>query len=135
MRRSGEAARDGSARYRRATVRVRSFGVVPLPAAWRMRSPGRVRMQALHNAGEVMSAQDRATTSELAAEFERAIGSLATKPLTPDDPMGLVVRANAAMKALVYAVQFGAATTTAADQLVRIAAIALEGAARLRRQQ
>jgi hypothetical protein len=88
-------------------------------------------MQALHNAGEVMSAQDRATTSELAAEFERAMGSLAERPV-----------AALTIEELTEDLRFlGPISESLAEKrhqdlaptLTRIAAIALEGAARLRR--
>lgn len=89
-----------------------------------------------------MSAQDRATTSELAAEFERAIGSLAGSPIANADAECIIAAID---KQLGYASSYVLKNDVApsgarmneliGERLTRIAAIALEGAARLRRQQ
>jgi len=86
-----------------------------------------------------MSAQDRATPSELAAEFERVMGSLAGLPI-----------ANAHAECIIAAIgkQLGCASSCVLkndgapdpanmnarilETFTRIAALALEGAARLR---
>lgn len=79
-----------------------------------------------------MSDQQRATISELAAEFERAIGSLAEKPIVNEHPEALTLR-------LRDEISKASRTDVMVDRawlcrcLTRIAAIALEGAARLRR--
>jgi hypothetical protein len=82
-----------------------------------------------------MSTLDRATSAELAAEFERAMGSLATEPLVCRSPVSLVARAYVEAEEANLSIKYGASHAELAKQMTRIAAIALEGAARLRRQQ
>lgn len=77
-----------------------------------------------------MTTQSRATSAELAAEFERAIGSLDSIPVpveaeTTDHWFRLIRRS----LVLIGTREEGDDT----ELLIRIAAIALEGAARLRR--
>ena len=80
-----------------------------------------------------MSAQSRASVSELAAEFERAMASLADDPL-PQATSETIARV---IRFRVYdvsdALNSGADPRDVSDLFGRIAAIALEGAARLRR--
>ena len=78
-----------------------------------------------------MSHQSRASVAELTAEFERAIESLAKDPLPQanSDTIARVLRFR--LGDVVDCV--GSEQRRVADLFVRIAAIALEGAARLRR--
>jgi hypothetical protein len=82
-----------------------------------------------------VSVADRATSVELAAELERAMGSLATEPLVCRSPVSLVARAYVEAEEANLSIKYGASHAELAKQMTRIAAIALEGAARLRRQQ
>lgn len=81
-----------------------------------------------------MSTSCRATQAELAVEFERAMGSLATDPITDLSPnvVAVIVRGWCDAIEREQSRVFGREDITLAA-LTRIAAIALEGAARLRR--
>lgn len=80
-----------------------------------------------------MTTQYRASVAELTAEFDRAMESLATDPL----PQASSETITKVIRFRVYdvsdALNSGADPRNVSDLFVRIAAIALEGAARLRR--
>ena len=80
-----------------------------------------------------MSASDRATSAELAAEFERAMGSLAERPIGYRSSFSYVASAMSESEVILEEIRRGATRESLADMMTRIAAIALEGAARLRR--
>lgn len=87
-----------------------------------------------------MSNQSRASVAELTAEFERAMGSLADTPVASTDSECIVAALDRQLgnaESLIIGREHGWAEADSDARLlevfVRIAAIALEGAARLRR--
>jgi Tat protein secretion system quality control protein TatD with DNase activity len=78
-----------------------------------------------------MSHQSSATSAELAAEFERVMVSLAIHPV--DATIGCALEDIATETRAAQVDYLRKSDWVVADHLVRIAAIALEGAARLRR--
>jgi hypothetical protein len=88
-----------------------------------------------------MSHQSSATSAELAAEFERAMGSLATAPVANNEAERIIAALDRHLGNAESYIIIRESSSPAhelddklADTFTRIAAIALEGAARLRRQ-
>lgn len=88
-----------------------------------------------------MTTQPRASVAELTAEFERAMASLADTPVANTDSECIVAALDRQLgnaESLIIGRESGWAEADSDAQLleafVRIAAIALEGAARLRRE-
>lgn len=79
-----------------------------------------------------MSASDRATSAELAAEFDLAMGSLAANPLGDTAVLSSLIAVRSSVTTMIRDYS-KLSDRVCADLFVRIAAIALEGAARLRR--
>lgn len=79
-----------------------------------------------------MSTQSRASVAELTAEFERAMESLAARPSV--DNSLLEIAEDLRFLGSIAEVQTEQGVPELSSTLTRIAAIALEGAARLRRQ-
>ena len=88
-----------------------------------------------------MTVQSRASVAELTAEFERAMESLADSPVANTDSECIIAALDRQLgnaESIIIGRESGWAEADSDAQLleafIRIAAIALEGAARLRRQ-